>query len=99
MYDENEPPIVATTYTIPEAAEALGRSVSNIRRWLDRDWIPAPHLRDASRGLAVYSQGELEVIRQELEAHEREYAYYGQQHEGMRHRMFQRIQGYRARFI
>jgi len=56
-------------------------------------------MRETARGLRVYTVGELEIIGQELALHEQEFAYYCAQHEDVRHRMFQRIQGYRAHNI
>lgn len=94
-----EHPRTEETYTIPEAAEALGRSTVNFRRWLDNDLVPLPYLKETIHGHKVYTVGELEIIAQELAVHEREFATYGRQHEAMQHRIFQRMQGYRNRFI
>jgi hypothetical protein len=91
-----EYPVNTVTYTLPEAARALGKSELTFKRWVSEDLIPGPILVDTLRGYKNYSAGELTVLAQELARHEREFSYYTKQHTATRHRIFQRMQGYRA---
>lgn len=98
-HDDLEHPVVVESFTIPEAAAALGKSEPNFRRWLDADKIPGPYLRDRGRGYLVYSVGELETIARVLHHHQQEFAYLTQQHEHIIHTMFQYVQAYRSQYI
>ena len=82
-------------YTIPEAAEALGRSLSNFRRWLENEIMPAPILNDTSRHVACYSVGELEIIAEVLREHERTFTSLCATHTDTILRMSQRLHGFR----
>jgi hypothetical protein len=84
------------TFTIPEAAEALGKSLPNFRRWITTELIPPPYLKDASRGHYCYCIGELQILARILAAHEREYAYFCAKHETVSNQMHQMIGGFRA---
>lgn len=92
-------PMVANTYTIPEAARALGKSELTFKRWLADDLVPEPVLVDTVRGYRHYSAGELSVIATVLARHEREFSYYTTKHEETRHAIMQNIQGYRSSSI
>jgi hypothetical protein len=83
------------SYTVPEAAKALGRSLSNFRRWLDTEIIPAPVLSDTGRSYACYCVGELEIIAQELREHERNFVSLCASHTDTILRISQRIHGFR----
>lgn len=85
------------TYTVIEAAEALGRSIVNFRRWINNDLIPAPFLREqeSSRKLFCYCTEELQLIARYLAQHERDYSYFGEKHETVIHQIAQAIHGYR----
>lgn len=83
------------SYTIPEAADAMGRSEANFRRWIDQGLIPAPYLKESVRQHLCYCRGELDILLRILIEHEREYRYFGAQHEQVSHRMFQNIMGFR----
>ena len=91
--------MTVVTYTVPEAAKALGRSDLTFRKWIQEDLIPEPILRDVIRGYRLYSQGELQSIARVLAEHEQEFAYYAVRHEATRHRMFQHVQAYRAHSV
>lgn len=82
-------------YTIPEAADALGRSLSNFRRWLANSLLPAPILTETVHNHACYCVEELEVIARELVVHEREFAYLCEQHTETITRICQHIHGLR----
>lgn len=83
------------TYTIPEAAVALGKSVPNFRRWVTGDLIPAPFLKDRERGYYCYSAEELRIIARVLHQHEQEFAYFCFKHETTSNVVHQSIMGYR----
>ena len=46
---EMDHPELVETFTVPQAAEALGRSVSTLRRWIEADRVPSPYLREIGR--------------------------------------------------
>lgn len=96
---EMDHPVVANTYTVPEAARALGKSELTFKRWLSEDLVPEPVLVDTVRGYRHYSAGELAVMATVLAIHEREFSYYTTKHEETRHRLMQNVQGYRARSV
>lgn len=98
-HNDLEHPVTVESFTVPEAAAALGKSEANLRRWLEADRIPGPYLRETTRGYLVYSYGELETIARVLHHHQQEYAYLTAQHEHVTHTMFQYIQAYRAHHI
>lgn len=96
---EMDHPVVVETYTVPEAAHALGKSELTFKRWIAEDLIPEPVLTDTTRGYKHYSAGELRVIARELASHEREYAYYTVKHDMTRQRIMQSLEGFRRRSI
>lgn len=84
------------TYTIPEAAAAMGRSLANFRRWVNGELIPLPVLKETGRGYYCYSREELRILSRILADHEREFSYFCAKHEAVSTRMHQSIMGYRA---
>lgn len=92
-------PQVVETYTVPEAAHALGKSELTFKRWIAEDLIPEPVLRDTTRGYGHYSAGELRVIARILADHEREFSYYTTKHDSTRQRIMQSLEGYRRTSI
>jgi transcriptional regulator with XRE-family HTH domain len=92
-------PEAVESFTIPQAAEALGRSVSTLRRWLEGDRLPAPYLEDVARHHKVYSVGELETIARVIAAHEREFVYLVAENTHIVHMLHQAVHAYRAEFI
>lgn len=84
------------TYTIPDAALALGKSVPNFRRWINNGLIPAPYLKDRERGYFCFCTEELRIIGRILAEHEREFAYFCAAHEVTSNTIHQAIVGYRA---
>lgn len=89
-------PVAAETFTIQEAADALGRSLSTLRRWIASDRIPEPYLRDVARGYRVYSVGELRTMAQIIARHERDFMYLVAENTHVIHELHQAIQAYRA---
>jgi len=92
-------PVYAETYTVPEAAKALGRSMLSLKKWINDGIIPPPVLQDTSKGFKQYSAGELEVIRRHVALHEREFAYLTNKHDVTIHTIWQAMQAYRATHI
>lgn len=97
--EDMEHPVVVETFTINEAAKALGRSELTLKRWIEEDMIPPPILRDTVRSYRHYSVGELRVVARILREHEREFSYYAKTHEQTTHRLFQSMQGYRSNYV
>ena len=94
--DGMEYPVTVEAYTLPEAARALGRTDLTFKRWLEEDMIPAPILRDTTKGYRQYSAGELQVIARVLQQHEQEFSYYATAHVHTREQIMQQMHGYRA---
>lgn len=96
--DNIEHPVTRETFTIPEAAEALGKSLATIRRWIAADKIPGPFFQ-TTRGYPVYTHGELQVIHQHITRHEDAFSYLGTQHTHVIEQLHQAVFAYRAEFI
>lgn len=88
-------PESVSTYTVPEAARALGRSSLTFKRWIADDLIPEPVLLDTVRHYRHYSAGELNIIARELAEHEKEFSYYTAKHNETKERIMQSMDGYR----
>ena len=99
MVGEMDHPVSVESFSVAEAAEALGRSVSTLRRWIADDKIPAPYLRDVSKGNNVYSVGELQVISRYLTQLEAQYAYLVSDNSLVIEQLRQALHAYRAQFI
>jgi len=48
------------------AAEALGKSVIQLRQWIKKEYIPAPTLIVKGHGYLVYDEREMQIIRKHL---------------------------------
>ena len=92
-------PVSVLSFTVPQAADALGRGVATIRRWLQADKMPAPYLEDVVHHHKVYSVGELEVIDRVIREHEREFVYLVSEHTHIVEGLHQAVHAYRAEFI
>lgn len=97
--DDMDTPAVVESYTVPEAAEAMGKSVNTFRRWVSDGLIPGPYLRDTQSGYRVYSRGELDIIAEALRVHALEFSYFRADHSTVIHQINQRIQAYRSMHI
>ena len=97
--EDMEYPATVEAYTVPEAAKALGRTELTLKRWIEEDLIPAPILRDTTKGYRQYSVGELRVIARVLQVHEQEFSYYATTHTQTREQIMQQMHGYRANNI
>lgn len=94
-----EHPVYVESFTIPQAAKALGRSELAFKRWITDGLVPPPLLKDTSRGYKHYSVGELAVIARVLKEHEAEFQYYASSHVRTIQIMWQSMQGHRALHI
>ena len=92
-------PVAVECFTIPQAAEALGRSQATLRRWLEADKIPAPYLRDITRGYLVYSAGELEVMARVIGQFEAEFNYLISDRTHIVETLQQAVHAYRTEYI
>jgi len=92
-------PVSVESFSIPQAAEALGRSVATLRRWLAADRMPSPYLQEVSRHTQVYSVGELEVIARLIAQHEREFVYLVAEHTHIVESLHQAVHAYRVEFV
>lgn len=90
---------IVESYTIPEAAEAMGKALNTFRRWIHDELIPGPYLNDAQSGYKIYSRGELDIIAQALQVHAEEFSYFRADHTTVIHQINQRIQAYRSMHI
>lgn len=82
-------------FSIPEAAEALGKSLLTFRRWVAEGLIPPPILHCVSRNYDHYSKGEIEVIAKGLAAHYKELHYLHSTHTETINRICQAVEGLR----
>lgn len=87
------------TYTVREAALALGKTLMTFNRWISEDLIPEPILHDTVRGYRHYSEGEVRIMARVLAEHEREFTYYSTRHVLTQERMHQALFGYRESHI
>lgn len=97
--DGMEYPHTVEAFTVPEAARALGRTVATLKRWIEDDMVPEPILRDTSHGYRQYSAGELRILAQELQEHERDTAYYAAAHTERRERIMQHLFAHRQHHV
>jgi len=87
------------SYTIPEAAEAIGKSLNTFRRWIDDQMLPEPYLRDTQSNYRVYSRGEMDIISDALRRHAEEFSYFRADHSTVIHNINQRIQAHRSMHV
>lgn len=67
-------------FSVPKAAEALGRTELSIKKWIRDGILPPPIWRDVSRGFKRYTVGELQVIAAEIAKHESSFVYISVRH-------------------
>ena len=87
--------VTLIVYTVPKAAEALGKTTLTFKRWIKDQMIPPPVLQDTVHGYQHYSEGELELIARILAEHQREFDYFHATHTHTVERLWQAIDGYR----
>ena len=82
-------------YTIPKAAQALGKTQITFKRWIKDQMLPPPIFKDTVKGFNHYSEGELQLIADIMVEHFREYDYFHATHTHTVERLWQAIEGYR----
>jgi predicted site-specific integrase-resolvase len=92
-------PEVVETYTITEAAAAIGVGVNTLRRWVDADKFPGPVLEETVHRYRVYSRGELEAAHRVLARHALSFSYLSSHDRHVIEDIHQAVHGYRAQFI
>ena len=97
--EEMDHPVAVESFTVREAALALGRSELGLKRWISDGIVPPPVLKDTVRNYRHYSAGELRAIARVLRDHEEEFKYLTVKHTPTIHTMWQSIQAYRAMHI
>lgn len=92
-------PVTVETFTVAQAAEALCKSESTLRRWIQEGIFPEPMLEDTSRHTMVYSVGELQVIARILHKHEKTGSYLTRTDLVTINELLQAVHGYRSRYV
>jgi predicted transcriptional regulator len=92
-------PVTVETFTLPAAAEALGRSEATFRRWIEDDKVPRPRLQDVTRHYMVYSAGELEAMARVISEHEQEFKNLVAANSQVVERLHQAVYAYRDLYI
>lgn len=82
-------------YSIPEAADALGKALLTLKRWIRQGIIPEPVVTDTVKGHKHYTEGELQSIARILIEHENEYTYLKQTHTDTVARLHEVVSAYR----
>lgn len=86
---------VHEVYSIPEAADALGKALLTLKRWIQQGIIPEPVATDTVKGHKHYTKGELQSIARILIEHENEYTYLKQTHTDTVDRLHEVVSAYR----
>lgn len=86
---------VHEVYSIPEAADALGKALLTLKRWIQQGIIPEPVVTDTVKGHKHYTKGELQSIARILIEHENEYTYLKQTHTDTVDRLHEVVSAYR----
>lgn len=94
---EMDHPVSVESYSVPQAAAALGRPESTLRRWIEADKIPPPCLLSGTT--KVYSYGELDVMARVIAQHEREFVYLVSEHTYIVETLHQAVHAYRSQYI
>lgn len=101
MYIEGEDDGVydVEAYTIPEAAEALGKTALTVKRWVKDKLIPPPRFVGGNNFYKHFSHGELQLIANILIDHEQEYAYLHHTHTATVNRIWKEMETYREEYL
>lgn len=97
--EDMDAPTSVESFTLPEAARALGRAELTLKRWIREGLVPPPLLKDTSRGYSHYTEGELTVLAKELAKHEKDMSNYSLTHAVTQHAIWQSMQAYRSHDI
>lgn len=68
------------SFSLAEAADALGRSLLTFRKWIAQNLVPSPVFADVVKGNFCYTLPEVEAIAAGLVEHERTFVYLGVSH-------------------
>lgn len=82
-------------YSVPRAAEALGKTVVTFKRWIKDEMVPPPIIEDTVRGHMHYTKGELKVISRIMAQHEKDFSYFHTTHLDTIENLWQALEGYR----
>ena len=97
VIDTNGDAWVLESYTLREAAEALGRTPLTLRRWIEESLVPEMVLSDSTYGYRQFCRGEMDAMVRVLKSHEKEYSYLRKEHEKTIQRIFDAVNTYRRR--
>lgn len=86
-------------YSLRETAEALGRSLLTLRKWVDTGIFPAAQLVDTTYNYNQYSRGELDVVAPILDAHFTAHSQLQQNHTATREALSIVIDEYRENYL
>lgn len=92
-------PEVVESYTITEAATAIGVAANTLRRWIDADKFPPPILEDVVTHTRLYSRGELDAAHRVLARHASSFSYLSTHDRHVIEAVHQAVHGYRAQYI
>lgn len=76
-------------------AEALGKTVVTVKRWIKDEMLPPPAITDAVRDLPCYTAGEVKIFAKILAKHEKDFDYFHTTHYDTIENLWQAIEGYR----
>jgi hypothetical protein len=80
VLDDNGKMSVKVCYTVPSAAEAVGKSVVTFKKWMASGWIPAPVHIDMVYSHNQYTLAEVKAIVAALVRHYETYDYLNANH-------------------
>lgn len=86
---------VYSCYTINEAAVALGKTQSTLKRWIAEGFVPKPILKDSTHGYMQYTLEELQMIHELILELMQNRAYIANSDRERAETIMQRIEGYR----
>lgn len=100
VYRETDPDKVVSleVYTVPAAAEALGKTQLTLKHWINDELVPGPILLDTVFGYRHYSSGELKIIFTILKEHWRTYDYLTPNFTTVIHQIAQNVEAYRKNY-
>lgn len=99
VYTDDIDALICPTYTMKEAAEALGKTMLTLKSWIRDSLVPSPVLKDTSRNYFQYSEGELEIIGGLLDEHFKLFKQLQKSHTNMVQRMHDDVAEYREEYV
>lgn len=99
-FEDTDPEYVfLVVYTMQEAADALGKSILTLKKWIKEEHIPAPILKCSSYGYLHYEEGEMQIISKFLQEFQNGRVYLSKNDASNMESLWQRIDGYRRSHI